>query len=96
MSDDFDFEIISENNIQKSARGRKPNADSVKIANALLTLNPGQAILIKSMAVDLNAKNAGVKKAQVSASIRSAARIAGRNVKISFRPSDGVPQVSVV
>ena len=96
MFDDDDFEVIPSDAIERSARGRKPSPEAVKVAGLLSTLTTGTTVAIKSLAVELNVPNAGAEKARVAAAIRSGARIAGRTVKIAFRPSDGAPQVTVV
>lgn len=96
MFGDDDFEVIPSDAVERSARGRKPSPVSTALAAKLATLTVGQTVVVKSMSVNLTGTNASKAKAQVSASIRSAARIAGRTVKIAFRPSDGAPQVTVV
>lgn len=96
MFDDDDFEVIPSENVERSARGRKPSTAAVKIAAVLATLKPGQTVVLKGLKVDLNGNDAGKQKARVAATIRSAARMAGLTVKIAFRPSDGAPQVTVV
>lgn len=95
-NDDFDFEIIPSDSVESSSRGRKPSPDALRIADALVTLKTGQAILVKSLQVNLNDKDSLKARARNSAIIRSGAKRAGVNVKITFRPSDGVPQVEVV
>lgn len=94
--DDDDFEVIPSDAIERSARGRKASPEASKVAAVLSTLKPGQTVVLKSMKVDLNGKDAVKARARVSAIIRSGARIAGLTVKIAFRPSDGAPQVTVV
>jgi hypothetical protein len=94
--DDDDFEVIPSDAIERSARGRKASPEAEKVAAVLATLKPGQTVVIKSMKVDLNGKDAVKARSRVSAVIRSGARIAGVTVKIAFRPSDGAPQVTVV
>lgn len=94
--DDDDFEVIPSDAIERSARGRKASPEAVKVAGVLSTLKPGQTVVLKSMKVDLNAKDAVKARARVSAIIRSGARTAAVSVKIAFRPSDGAPQVTVV
>lgn len=96
MFGDDDFEVIPSDAIERSARGRKASPEAGKVAGILSTIKPGQTVVIKSMKVDLNGKDAGKTRARVSATIRSGARIAGVTVKIAFRPSDGAPQVTVV
>jgi hypothetical protein len=91
-----DFEIIPSDSVESSSRGRKPSPDALRIADALQTLKTGQAILVKSLQVNLNDKDSLKARARNSAIIRSGAKRAGVNVKITFRPSDGVPQVEVV
>lgn len=93
---DDDFEVISSDDIEHVARGRKPSPEAVWVAEILAPLTPGQAVVLKRLKVDLNVKNATAEKARVSAVIRSGARQAGLNVRISYRPSDGSPQVRVV
>lgn len=91
---DDDFEVISSDEIEKAPRGRKPSAESVRVAEILSTVKTG-SVALKSMKVNLNSKDAGKDKARISAIIRAGARMANVNVKISFRPSDGVAQVTI-
>lgn len=96
FNDDDDFEVISPDEIERVARGRKPSADAVRVAEILAPLKRGDVVVLKRLKVDLNVKNATAEKARISAVIRSGARQAGFNVRINFRPSDGAPQVEII
>jgi len=89
-----DFEIISADEVQSTPRGRKPNPETLKLAQALANVKVGQAVLVKSMTVDLKDQNVKTEKARIGSAIRTAANIAGRNVKIHWSAS-GVPQVVI-
>lgn len=91
-----DFEIIEADAVERTARGRKPNPETLKLAEALLNVKVGQAVLARSMSVDLTvgAENVKTEKARIGSQIRSAANHAGRNVKIHWT-TGGVPQVII-
>jgi hypothetical protein len=95
-SNDDDFEIISESDMVKASRGRKPSPDAMRIAQILGSLRPGQIVALKGFAVNVNAKDSATLKAKVGAQIRSGANTAGVNVSIAWHPTSGVPQVKVV
>ena len=89
----FDFEEIPADKVEKQARGRKPSNTTVEMAEAFRKVNAGKAVLIRQLKVDLNGKDAKADKARISSTIRQAAKLANRNVKIDWN-SEGVPQVS--
>ena len=93
---DDDFEVISSEDVERSARGRKPSPEAEKVASVLVKLSPGQAVAIRALAVAPASASAAKDRARVGAVIRSGARLANVKVRIAFRPSDGVPQVTVV
>jgi len=90
-SDGFDFEIVNENDLQFTQRGRKSNANPA-IIKAISKLTAGQVLKVTSLKVDLKAKDAKSRKATVSAQLRSAGKAAGVVVRIQFT-LDGVPTV---
>lgn len=94
MADQFEFEIISEDEIEKSPRGRKSNVDP-KLVAALGGLRKGQAVRITQMQLDPTAQKYATDKARVSAQIRVAMKSAGhKDFSIIFSKA-GVPQVLV-
>lgn len=89
---DWAFEEIEENEIESVRRGRKSNVDPALI-DALRTLKPGKAIRIPSAGLDPTAPTYRTDKARVSASLRTAMRLAGHSeFSIIFSP-EGVPQI---
>jgi len=87
-SDDFDFEIVNENELTFAARGRKSQVDPA-IAQAIVKLTAGKVLAIRSMKIDPKDKAA---KARVLASLRSAGKSVGIKVSVRFTV-DGVPTV---
>jgi hypothetical protein len=87
----MEFEFIDENDIQAVRRGRKSTAPA-ELVEALAKMPKGQAVRIKGMKLDPTSPDYKNDKASVSASIRSAGKLAGVKVAISWSP-DGVPQV---
>lgn len=87
-SDDHEFEIVNESELNFAKRGRKSQADPA-IVNAMTKLTPGKVLTIKKLTVDLKDKS---RKATVSAQLRSCATVAGIKVNIQFTV-DGVPTV---
>ena len=92
--DDFDFEIIPENSVQRTPRGRKSNADP-RLVKALSKMTRGQTARIDALALNPASPDYKTEKARLSANIRSAGKLAGHEkVGIVFSPS-GVPQVKI-
>lgn len=89
-----DFEIISADEVERTPRGRKPNPETLKLAQALGNVKPGQAIRIQSMAVNVKDQNVKAEKARIGSAIRTAAAMANQNVKIHWSAT-GIPQVVV-
>jgi hypothetical protein len=87
----MDFEFIDENEIESVKRGRKSTAPA-ELVEALAKMPKGQAVRIKGMKLDPTSPDYKTDKASVSASIRTAGKLAGVKVAISWSP-DGVPQV---
>jgi len=97
MTNDNFFEEIPEAQVPKSGKGRKPNPQTQVIADRLATVKAGKALVIPGLAIDLNGKNADdVKRetARVGAIIRSAARLAG--IRVSLTWVAGVPTVKIL
>lgn len=86
--DDFDFEIVNENELSFASRGRKSQVDPA-LVSAIAKLTSGKVLAIKSMRIDLKDKSA---KARVSAQLRASAKAAGVVVSIRFT-LDGIPTV---
>lgn len=92
--DEFDFEIIPESEIKKSARGRKSNVDP-KLVEGLRGLKKGSAVRLPKMKCDPKSPDFKKDKARVSANLRSAMKLAGHSkYGIIFTP-DGIPQVKI-
>lgn len=89
----MDFEFIDENEIESVKRGRKSNA-SPELVKALSEVPTGKVVKITAMAVDPASEDFKNDKATMSASIRTAGKLAGVKVSISWSPA-GVPQVKV-
>jgi hypothetical protein len=97
MTNDNFFEEIPEGDVRKSGKGRKPNPQTKMIADRLVSVKAGKALVIRGLAIDLNGKNADdVKRetARVGALIRSAARLAG--VRVSLTWYVGIPTVKIL
>ena len=90
----MDFEFIDENDIQAVRRGRKTNADAT-LVKALGEMPKGKAIRLTALRQDPTSPEYKNDKATASASIRTAGKLAGVKVSISWSP-DGVPQVKAV
>ena len=86
----FQFEEIASDQVEKQARGRKPSAKTLQLADAFKGVKAGRAVVIAALKVDPSSKT---EKAALSSTIRQAAKIAGREIKIDFR-TDGTPQVT--
>ena len=87
-SDDFDFEIVNENELSFAKRGRKSQVDPA-LAQAIAKLTAGKVLAIRSMKIDPKDKAA---KARVLASLRSAGASVGVKVSVRFTV-DGIPTV---
>lgn len=97
MTNDNFFDEIPEGEIPKSGKGRKPNPQTQMIADRLVTVKAGKALVIPGLAIDLNGKNADYVKretARLGAIIRNAARLAG--VRVSLTWAVGVPTVKIL
>jgi len=91
MSEFFEFEEINESEAEFNRRGRKSNAPA-ELVKALANLKVGKALRLTSFTVKPSDKHAKKDIARISAMIRSAGKLAGKRVRISWSPS-GVPQV---
>lgn len=87
-SDDHEFEIVNESELQFAKRGRKSEVDPA-IAQQIAKLPAGKVLAVSSLKVDLKDKS---RKATVSAQLRSAGKSVGVKVRIRFTTS-GVPTV---
>lgn len=87
-SDDHEFEIVNESELNFAKRGRKSQADPA-IVKMMAKLTAGQVLAIKKLTVDPKDKS---RKATVSAQLRSCANEAGVKVDIKFTV-DGMPTV---
>jgi hypothetical protein len=94
MADSFEFEIIPESEVDKTARGRKSTVDP-RLVEGLKGLKKGQAVRINSMKLDPKSKDYGKAKAAKSAQIRVAMRTAGHDAFSCHWSTDGIPQVVV-
>ena len=88
---DFKFEEIPENEAEFVSRGRKSNAPA-ELVKAIVGLKTGKVLRLSSFTVNPASKSAKTDKARISAVIRSAGKLAGRKVSISWTLA-GVPQV---
>jgi len=88
-----DFEVVSEDSLQFSKRGRKSQV-SPELVKGISTLTKGKALVIKSMTVNPNSPKAKTEKAKHSATIRQAGKQAGKKVRIGWSPA-GIPQVTL-
>jgi len=91
MSENFEFEEIPESEAQFARRGRKSSAPA-ELVKALTSLKAGKALRLTSFTVKPDDFHAKKDIARISAMIRSAGKLAGKRVRISWSPS-GVPQV---
>ena len=57
MTNDNFFEEIPEVEVPKSGKGRKPNPQTQVIADRLVSVKAGKALVIRGLAIDLNGKN---------------------------------------
>lgn len=87
-SDDHEFEIVNESELEFAKRGRKSQADPA-IVKAIAKLAPGQVLAVRKLKVDPKDKS---RKATVSAQLRSSGLAAGVKVDIKFT-IDGVPTI---
>jgi len=87
----MDFEFIDENDIQAVRRGRKSTAPA-ELVDAFAKMPKGKAIRLTGLRQDPTSPEYKNDKATVSATIRTAGKLAGVAVSISWSP-DGVPQV---
>jgi hypothetical protein len=90
----MEFEFIDESEIEAVSRGRKSSA-SPELVKAFATCPKGKAIRLKEFAGDTsNSETYKAHKQNSSATLRSAAKLAGVQVSIHWSPN-GVPQVKV-
>lgn len=89
-----EFEIIPEDEIERTPRGRKSNADP-KLVATLRQMKKGQAVRINTMRQDPKDPKYGTNKAKISAQIRSAMKLANHSEFSIIFTTDGVPQVLV-
>jgi hypothetical protein len=92
-SDKFEFEEIPENEAEFAKRGRKSNAPA-ELVKAIVSLKAGKVLRLTSFTVNPESPKAKTDRAKFSAVIRSAGKLAGRKVAISWTPK-GVPQVMI-
>lgn len=87
------FEIIDENEMEFTPRGRKSNVPQA-LVKALKELKTGTAVRLtdKTFVVSPQSPTAKTDRARISAMIRSAGKLAGVEVSIKWSPA-GVPQV---
>ena len=88
-----DFEVVSEDSLEFSKRGRKSQV-SPALVKGIGNLTKGKALIVKSMAVNPNSPKAKTEKAKHSATLRQAGRQAGKKVRIGWSPA-GIPQVTL-
>ena len=89
-SDNFEFEEIPENEAEFAKRGRKSSAPQA-LVKAIAGLKQGKVLRLTSFSVKPESPKAKTDRAKFSAVIRSAGKLAGRKVAISWTPA-GVPQ----
>ncbi len=92
-SDKFEFEEIPENEAEFAKRGRKSSAPA-ELVKAIVSLKAGKVLRLTSFTVKPESPKAKTDRAKFSAVIRSAGKLAGRKVAISWTPA-GVPQVMI-
>jgi len=92
-SDNFEFEEIPENEAEFAKRGRKSSAPQA-LVKAIVSLKAGKVLRLTSFTVNPESPKAKTDRAKYSAVIRSAGKLAGRKVAISWTPK-GVPQVMI-
>jgi len=92
-SDKFQFEEIPENEAEFTKRGRKSNAPA-ELVKAITSLKTGRALRLTSFSVKPESPKAKTDRAKYSAVIRSAGKLAGRKVAISWTLA-GVPQIMI-
>jgi hypothetical protein len=85
----FNFELISEDDVETTQRGRQPSQEAQAIAEILEPQSKGAIIRIE----ELRATN-DADKVTKGNQIRSGAKIAGRKVGIRWSPA-GVPQIEM-
>jgi hypothetical protein len=85
------FEIVSEQDLEFSKRGRKSTV-SPALVGAISKLKKGQGLKLTGMTVNPNSPKAKTEKAKVSAQIRQAGKQAGKKVAIRWS-ANGTPQV---
>lgn len=89
----FNFEEIPEDEAEFAKRGRKSNAPA-ELVKAISGLKPERVLLLTSFLVNPASPKAKTDRAKFSAVIRSASKLAGRKVSISWTLK-GVPQVKL-
>lgn len=89
----MDFEFIDENEIEAVRRGRKSTAPA-ELVEAFAKLPKGKAIKIREFQQDTTDPEYKTNKQTVSATIRTAGKLAGVTVSIQWTP-DGIPQVKL-
>lgn len=90
----MDFEFIDETDMESVKRGRKTTVPA-ELVEALASVPKGKVIKLTALAGDTTDTVAyKAHKANASATIRSAGKVAGVKVAISWSPA-GVPQVKV-
>lgn len=86
---DFEFELITESEVESTRRGRKPS-DAAQAIGAMLASHPrGTIIRISSLTAQ-----GKTEQAKVGQQIRSGAALVGRKVGVRWSPA-GVPQVTL-
>lgn len=89
----MDFEFIDEGDIQGVKRGRKSTVPT-ELVELFSKVPAGKAIRLTAFAGDPMDEDYKAHKAKHSATIRTAAKMAGVEVKTAWSPT-GVPQVTV-
>lgn len=88
-----DFEVVNASEIDFVKRGRKAEANPALIAR-LKTLQKGQTLAIKMMALDPNANTYAKDKARISSQIRTACRLANLQAFTINWNTAGIPHVT--
>lgn len=88
-----DFEVVNASEIEFVKRGRKAEANPALIAR-LKTLQKGQTLAIKMMALDPNASTYAKDKARISSQIRTACRLANLKAFTINWNTAGIPHVT--
>lgn len=94
MATNNEFEVVNEDTLEFSKRGRKSKVNPA-LVEAIGKLRKGQALKLSGMRVNLTDPKAKTEKARVSATIRQAGKQAGKKVGIRWSTT-GIPQVVLI